>query len=303
MKKIVGSLPFKLVLGVVIGILVGQVANEGVMNVVVTIKYILNQVINFCVPLIIIGFIAPSITKLGNNASKMLGIALVLAYVSSLGAALFSMAAGYGLIPHLSIDANVEGLKELPKIVFQLDIPQIMPVMSALVFSVLIGLAATWTKAKTITTVLEEFQKIVLDIVTKIVIPILPIFIGFTFCALSYEGTITKQLPVFIQVVLIVMIGHFIWMALLYVLAGIYSGENPWTVVKNYGPAYPPVRLGSDRSFRWDDSVKNLIWEYSVVWDNAVILCTAWCICNRSAGSSGRNSDGISWIDHGSAWV
>ena len=135
MKKIVGSLPFKLVLGVVIGILVGQVANEGVMNVVVTIKYILNQVINFCVPLIIIGFIAPSITKLGNNASKMLGIALVLAYVSSLGAALFSMAAGYGLIPHLSIDANVEGLKELPKIVFQLDIPQIMPVMSALVFS------------------------------------------------------------------------------------------------------------------------------------------------------------------------
>lgn len=143
-----------------IGILVGQVANEGVMNVVVTIKYILNQVINFCVPLIIIGFIAPSITKLGNNASKMLGIALVLAYVSSLGAALFSMAAGYGLIPHLSIDANVEGLKELPKIVFQLDIPQIMPVMSALVFSVLIGLAATWTKAKTITTVLEEFQKL-----------------------------------------------------------------------------------------------------------------------------------------------
>ena len=81
--------------------------------------------------------------------------------------------------------------------------------MSALVFSVLIGLAATWTKAKTITTVLEEFQKIVLDIVTKIVIPILPIFIGFTFCALSYEGTITKQLPVFIQVVLIVMIGQF----------------------------------------------------------------------------------------------
>ena len=232
MKKIVGSLPFKLVLGVVIGILVGQVANEGVMNVVVTIKYILNQVINFCVPLIIIGFIASSITKLGNNASKMLGVALVLADVSSLGAALFSMAAGYGLIPHLSIDANVEGLKELPEIVFQLDIPQIMPVMSALVFSVLIGLAATWTKAKTITTVLEEFQKIVLDIVTKIVIPILPIFIGFTFCALSYEGTITKQLPVFIQVVLIVMIGHFIWMALLYVLAGIYSGENPWTVVK-----------------------------------------------------------------------
>lgn len=56
------SLPFRLLLGVVIGILVGLVANEGFMNIVVTVKYILGQLINFCVPLIVIGFIAPSIT-------------------------------------------------------------------------------------------------------------------------------------------------------------------------------------------------------------------------------------------------
>ncbi len=238
MKKITGSLPFKLLLGVIIGILVGQVAGESLMNIVVTIKYILNQMIVFCVPLIVIGFIAPSITRLGNNASRMLVVAVTIAYISSLGAALFAMAAGYGLIPHLSIASEVEGLKELPDIVFKLDIPQIMSVMSALVFSMLLGLAATWTKATEITKVLEEFQKIVLDIVTRIIIPILPIFIAFTFCALSYEGTITKQLPVFIQVVIIVMIGHYIWLALLYGIGGAYSGSNPMNVVKNYGPAY-----------------------------------------------------------------
>lgn len=238
MKKLTGSLPFRLLLGVILGIIVGQVSGEGLMNVVVTIKYILNQVIVFCVPLIIIGFIAPSITRLGNNASKMLGVAVTIAYVSSIGAALFSMTAGFIMIPHLSITTEVEGLKELPAIVFQLDIPQIMSVMSALVFSLLLGLAATWTKAKVITEVLEEFQNIVLDIVTKIVIPILPVFIAFTFCALSYEGTITKQLPVFLQVVIIVMIGHYIWMALLYAIGGAYSGKNPLDVVKNYGPAY-----------------------------------------------------------------
>lgn len=238
MKKLLNSLPFRLVLGVVIGILVGLVANETLMNVVVTVKYVLGQLINFCVPLIIIGFIAPSITKLGNNASRMLGVAIVLAYASSILAALGSMAAGFGIIPHLSIVSEVEGLKELPEVVFQLDIPQIMSVMSALVFSVLVGLAATWTKAQTITSVLDEFQKIVLDIVTKIVIPILPVFIAFTFCGLAYEGTITKQLPVFIQVVIIVMIGHYIWLAVLYGAAGIYAGENPMKVLKNYGPAY-----------------------------------------------------------------
>lgn len=232
------SLPFRLLLGVVIGILVGLVANEGFMNIVVTVKYILGQLINFCVPLIVIGFIAPSITKLGNNASRMLGVAVVIAYVSSILAALGSMAAGYAIIPVLSIVSEVDGLKELPRVVFQLDIPQIMSVMSALVFSVLLGLAATWTKAKTITAVLDEFQKIVLEIVTKIVIPILPIFIAFTFCALAYEGTITKQLPVFIKIVLIVMAGHYIWLAVLYGVAGAYAGENPLKVIKNYGPAY-----------------------------------------------------------------
>ena len=238
MIKLTGSLPFRLLLGVVIGILVGQFAGEGLMNIVVTLKYIMNQIISFCVPLIVIGFIAPSITKLGNNASKMLGVAVVIAYVSSVGAALFSMAAGYLLIPHLSIVSEVDGLKELPGVVFQLDIPQIMPVMSALVFSLFIGLAATWTKATVITNVLDEFQKIVLEIVTRVVIPILPVFIAFTFCALSYEGTITKQLPVFLKVVIIVMIGHFIWMALLYGIGGAYARKNPMNVVKNYGPAY-----------------------------------------------------------------
>ena len=238
MKKLTGSLPFRLLLGVVIGILVGQFASEGMMNIVVTLKYIMNQIISFCVPLIVIGFIAPSITKLGNNASKMLGVAVVIAYVSSVGAALFSMAAGYLLIPHLSIVSEVDGLKELPGVVFQLDIPQIMPVMSALVFSLFIGLAATWTKATVITNVLDEFQKIVLEIVTRVVIPILPVFIAFTFCALSYEGTITKQLPVFLKVVIIVMIGHFIWMALLYGIGGAYARKNPMNVVKNYGSAY-----------------------------------------------------------------
>lgn len=240
------SLPFKLLVGVILGIVLGLVLNStdgsgftaGILNVVVTLKYILGQLINFCVPLIIIGFIAPSITKLGNNASRMLGVAIIIAYASSVGAALFSTAAGYTLIPHLSIVTNVEGLKELPPVVFELAIPQIMPVMSALVFSVMIGLAATWNKSRMITGILDEFQTIVLSLVSKVIIPILPLFIALTFCGLAYEGSITKQFPVFLQVILIVLAGHFIWMALLYILAGIYSKENPMDVVRNYGPAY-----------------------------------------------------------------
>jgi len=238
MKKIFSSLPVKLLIGIVIGIIFGQIFPENVMSVVVPLKNILGQVINFVVPLIVIGFIAPSITKLGNNASRMLGVALMVAYTSSVLATLLSMGAGYAIIPNLPVVSEIEGLKELPEDVFGLTIPQIMNVMSALAFSILIGLAAIWTKAKTIITILDEFQNIVLAIVSKIIIPILPVFIAFTFTCLSYDGTITKQLPVFVSAVVIVMIGHYIWLTVLYVVAGVYSGKNPIEVVKHYGPAY-----------------------------------------------------------------
>ena len=238
MKKVFGSLPVRLLLGIALGILCGLAFPESVMEVVVTLHYILGQLITFCVPLIIIGFIAPSITKLGANASRLLGVAVVIAYISSVGAAFLSMGAGYALIPHLSIDNSVADLVKLPGVVFQLDIPQIMSVMSALVLSILLGLAATWTHSQRTIELLAEFQEIVLKIVSKVIIPLLPFFIALTFCNLSYQGMITRQLPAFLQIILIVMAGHYIWMLLLYALAGAYSHKSPIEVVKHYGPAY-----------------------------------------------------------------
>lgn len=74
-------------------------------------------------------------------------------------------------------------------------------IITSLPFQLVLGVAAAWTKAEQITGILEEFQKVVLAIVSRVVIPILPVFIGATFWTLSYEGTITKQLPVFIWIV------------------------------------------------------------------------------------------------------
>jgi len=238
MKKLFSSLPAKLLLGIIVGIVIGLVAPESVMKVLVPIKNIMGQVINFIVPLIVIGFIAPSITKLGGNATKLLGVALIIAYVSSVLAALMSMTAGYVLIPILNTAGEAPALREVPADIFGLAIPQIMPVMSALAFSVMIGLAAVWTKAKVVTDLLAEFQKIVLELVSKIVIPILPFFIAGTFAILAYDGTITVHLPIFLKAIVVVLVGHFIWMAVLYAVAGAYSKKSPIEVVKHYGPAY-----------------------------------------------------------------
>jgi Na+/H+-dicarboxylate symporter len=238
MSKVKDNLIVKLLIAVIIGIILGSVVNESLIEILLSIKHVAGQFIFFCVPLVIIGFIAPAITNLKANASKMLVAALAIAYISSVGAALFSTIAGYVLIPHLNIPDTAEGLRELPEIVFQLNIPQIMPVMSALVLAIVLGLAVIWTKSETFEKLLNEFNNIMLKVVEVMIIPILPIFIMTTFAGLAYEGGITKQLPVFLKVIVIVIVGHFIWLTVLYTIAGIISKKNPAEVFKHYGPAY-----------------------------------------------------------------
>ncbi|AVP53923.1 sodium:dicarboxylate symporter family protein [Clostridium tetani] len=238
MSKLKDNLVVKLLAGVALGIIIGLFAPEGLIRIIATIKHILGQVIFYCIPLVIIGFIAPSIVKMRSNASKMLGITVLIAYLSSLGAAAFSAMAGYAIIPKLSISSATGNLKEIPKIVFKLDIPPIMTVMTALATAVLIGLATAWTKSDLVEKLLDQFQNIMLAIVTKVVIPILPFFIASTFAGLAYEGGITTQLPVFLIVIVLVLVGHFIWLTLLYGIGGAISKKNPMEVAKHYGPAY-----------------------------------------------------------------
>lgn len=238
MSKIKDKLIFKLLISVVLGMIIGQFSSTKNIILLETIKYILGQIIFFTIPLIILGFIAPAIAKLKNNAGKMLIAMLSLSYLSSIGAAFFSMILGYSIIPYLSINSSVKGLKTLPEVFFKLDIPPIMPVMSALILAIFIGLAVVWTNSEIFTNILLDFNKIVLALVNIIVIPILPIFIFCTFAGLAYEGSITKQLPVFIKIIGIIIICHFVWLSVLYAIGAIVSKKNPFDIIRNYIPAY-----------------------------------------------------------------
>lgn len=228
----------KLFIGIVVGILIGTYSNEGLINVIQSIKYVLNQVISFMVPLIVLGFIAPAITRMGSKANKMLGVMLALAYFSSVGAALFSTVAGYAIIPNLNIASNVAGGKELPEIIFKLDINPVFPVITALFLAICGGVAVVKTKSQYFENLLDELNNIILFLVNTVVVPILPFYIGSTFATLAYEGTVIKSIPIFLIIILIAIVGHFIWLALLYSIGGIVSKKNPARVFKHYGPAY-----------------------------------------------------------------
>ncbi len=242
----------KIAAAVVIGILLGMFINttsaeaakdslstqEILMQIVLSIKHILGQIIFFMVPLIIIGFVTPAITGIKNNTNKMLSTMLLLAYSSSVLAAAFSMTAGYLIIPHLDIVNSITE-KSLPeKLIFQLDIPPMFPVLTSLFFAIIFGLAIIYTQSTMLEKLFSELHNVVMMLVNKLVIPVLPFFILTTFIELTYVGKITEQLPVFIKMILIVLAGHFIWLTILYSIGGILSKKSPVRVFKHYTPAY-----------------------------------------------------------------
>jgi Na+/H+-dicarboxylate symporter len=165
-----------------------------------------------------------------------LGISLLIAYLSSLGVALFAAVVGYNAIPFLPLNTTAESAKEIPELLFRLDIPPLFSVMSALILALMVGLSITWTRSEKIENALYQFQNIVSSMVNHFLIPILPFFVAANFSVFSYEGTIVSQLPVFLAVVVIALVCNIIWLAFLYGLAGAYSGKNPWRVLKHYGP-------------------------------------------------------------------
>lgn len=232
------SLVFKLILGIIIGIFVGRISNESAIIVINTIKRVMGDLIGYIVPLIILGFITPAIVSLKESAGKILSVTLVICYLSSVGAATMSFLAGRAIIPRLNIASNVGAGNVIPESIFKLSIDPIMPVMTALVTSILFGIAVIVTKSEHWENLLLELNKIILSIVNNFVIKILPLYIATTFAVLSYEGAIISELPVFLKIILIVILGHFIWMTLMYSLAGAISKTNPKEVFKHYLPAY-----------------------------------------------------------------
>ncbi|APA91221.1 dicarboxylate/amino acid:cation symporter [Myroides sp. ZB35] len=238
MKKFFSNTIVKLLLGVIVGLVIGPYLTDSLLQIILSTRHILGQIILFLVPLIILGFVVSSIAKLDKGQTSIIGFSIIIAYLSSIGAGFFSSTLGFNIIPHLQIENNVETLKELPAMLFKLDIPPVFGVMTSLTLALMIGIGILWTESKPLERAFDSFKDIVLLLVNRVLVPVLPFYIMANFALLSYEGSIQSQLPVFLTVILIVIVAHFIWLGVLYTIAGIYSGKNPWEVIKHYPPAY-----------------------------------------------------------------
>ncbi|GAB6158981.1 dicarboxylate/amino acid:cation symporter [Desulfotomaculum varum] len=244
MKKV--GLLTRLIIGLALGIIVGYVSKEFLqfdffVRLLATFNGIFGGFLSYVIPLIIIGFVAPGIAELGKGAGRLLGLTTLLAYVSTIIAGTFAFLVGTGLLPKIVSAAGGHASnpeEALVKGFFQVDMPPIMGVMTALITAFLFGLGMAAIKNKSMYQVTKDFQEIIEKVIQSVIIPLLPIHIAGIFANMTYAGEVVKIMKVFGSVFAIVIMCHIAFILLQYTVAGTVAGKNPITALKNMLPAY-----------------------------------------------------------------
>ena len=255
-----------ILVAILLGILVGWASHRGNTDIPVrifaTFGMLFNQLLGFAIPLIILGFIAPGIGSIGRGAGKMLGKAVAIAYVSTILAGFMALIVASLLYPHIlngstaaavtnpsaslvkpygvTVDAN--GTENLP-----FTLPPIMSVTTALIFAFLLGLGMTELSSTRMYDLAEDFRSIVEKFLSYVIIPLLPIYILSVFANMTYAGEVQHILRVFGKVFVMVLVLHWVFLLLLYGVAGLVRKRNPFTFLKRMMPAYVTA-LGTQSS-------------------------------------------------------
>ena len=241
MKKI-GLLP-KLIIGLIAGIVVGKIGYVPLLRIMLTFNGVFGNFLQFVIPLIILGFVAPGIGDLGKKAGKLLAVTTVLAYGSTIVSGSLAFFTNSILLKKIlpAGAALAEGSHPEAGLLsgyLTVDMPPIMGVMTALLMAFIIGIGIAVVEGTTLKNFMNEIQTIVEKIITNIIIPFLPLYIAGIFANMTYAGEIIKIMSVFAKVFGIIIILHFVILLVQYTIAGTLAGANPLLLIRKMLPAY-----------------------------------------------------------------
>lgn len=241
MKKIKIGLLGKIIIAIVLGIGAGLIAPAWFIRIFLTFNGIFSQFLGFAVPLIILGLVTTAIADIGKTAGRMLLLTVAIAYGSTVFAGLASYLTGAALFPSM-IDsgtslASVTGKEELAPF-FNVTIPPLMNVMTALVLAFMLGLGLASLDKDTLKKAAHDFEEIIIKTIKAAIIPLLPLYIFGIFLNMTYVGQVFGILTVFIKIIGIIFLIHIAILILQFCIAGAASGKNPFRLLWNMMPAY-----------------------------------------------------------------
>lgn len=250
MKKLSKNLLLQIIVAITLGALLGNILPEGIGRIFATFNNIFGSFLGFSIPLIILGLIVPAIANLGKEAGKLLLVTAAIAYGSTLISGFMTYGVSIQIFPKILSDEKFEALGEnssnlIPY--FDIAIPPLLDVMSALIFAFILGIGIAKTKATNLERFFNEFQLIIMGVINKIIIPLLPIYIFGIFLNMTFNGQVYLVLNTFIKIIGVIFALHIFLLVLQYSIAGFIAKRNPFKMMKNMFPAYATA-LGTQSS-------------------------------------------------------
>lgn len=238
-KRKIGLLPL-IIAAIVLGIVAGNFFSAALVRVFITFNGLFSQFLDFMVPLIIVGLVTPAIADIGDGAGKMLLATVVIAYVDTVVAGLIGYGTGSALFPDMISSTHGYPVQKAVELTpyFEIKIPPILDVMSALVFSFIMGLGIIYTHAATLHNIFDEFQDIIGKVIAKVIIPLLPIYIFGIFTNMTYTGQAYQVLVVFAKIILVIIVLHVFILIYEFVVASAFNHKNPFKMLWRMLPAY-----------------------------------------------------------------
>ena len=252
MKKLKISLLAKVVIAIAAGILFGQFLPDGIARVFVTFNSLFGNFLSFAVPLIIVGLVTPAIGDLGKGAGRLLAITALLAYGSTLFSGFFTYFTSAAIFPELlPVNTQLTAIENPGEFMLQpyftVAMPPLMDVVSALLFSFIVGLGLSYIEGRVLHDAFADFQQIITKLIAAVIIPLLPLHIFGIFLNMTVSGHVASIILMFLKVIIVIFILHVLLLLIQFAIAGAVSGKNPMRLLKNMLPAYATA-LGTQSS-------------------------------------------------------
>ena len=252
MKKQKFPLLARVAVAIFLGIVLGQVFPIWLTRIFTTFNGIFSNFLNFIIPLIIVGLVAPAIGELGKGAGKLLLITTLIAYTSTLFSGFFTYFSCQFTFPSVIggmtlPTAATSGGKDMLAPFFAINMPPMLDVMSALIFSFCVGIGLSLIQGNTLQKAFGDFREIITRIIESVIIPLLPIYIFGMFLSMTVSGQVYSVIRLFMKVIVIVFILHILLLLIQFSIAGLVAKRNPLKLLKNMMPAYATA-LGTSSS-------------------------------------------------------
>ncbi len=241
MKKLKIGLLARIIIAIILGIGAGYLFPDWLARIFITFNSIFSEFLGFSIPLIIIGFIVPAIADIGTRASKMLIATAVIAYIATLASGFMSYATSVTLFPSMietgALTSEISDARNLLPY-FTVAIPSLMNVMTALVLAFVLGIGAAQLPTKYLRNVAIDFKEIVNRVISKVIIPLLPLYIFGIFMNMTISGQVGGILMTFISIIAVIFGLHVFVLVFQYCIAAIFAKKNPFKMLATMMPAY-----------------------------------------------------------------